>query len=693
MKVTRFRIYHYKSIVDSGYCDLANDITILIGKNESGKTAILEALRDFDKSITEFPKSAFPMDGSDMMPKVELCFQLDASELDKLQSTSGITLPKEVFQHILAQGLSITKDGFGKYHFNDKFLLQIMPEKNIFKKDFPAMDIRFAKERLRSLMDGLPIPDLHPNLSPQEIQTKSRELMMMVKTYLPTLKDDQKQDEIVEAVRTVLRQAQNPSEKTEAPVVPPPKPENKFLAALIELLPRFVYFSEFIGHFPFAIPISKLKETDAILDFAKISGLDLEKVVNAQDVQKRINILNRHSAIINGEFGDYWKQNKIELVVKPEGEIVLFCVKELEKTDIFKIEQRSKGFQWFLSFYLRLCAQVSPNTIILVDEPGINLHAKAQKEILKILAEKVTNHQIPVILSTHSPYILDSSRLDRVRIVSKDILGETTISNHIRKDVDVDTLIPLTTALQTEKPLSSLPLKGKCNVLIQDTVVYYFLNALQEHINLPEQKQIHLILCSQDAPGSANSMSVPSANDESNLEKMISLTKGSDFDFRVILKSLNEEENQKAQQQLIEKFSLDAQKVIVIPIEPGWNIEDLFSPTDFYLHFVQRKADSKKPLTNTQYLETHNINSVVTAQGFHEKAKIRHLNFSDETLNNFQKIFDRILLGEKAVPPVIEEKETTSKSIEEILKDEEDRLKTETTQSAPKRSRWFFMQK
>ena len=49
MKLKSFRIFRYKSIVDSGECTLSSDFTILIGKNESGKTAILEALRDFDR--------------------------------------------------------------------------------------------------------------------------------------------------------------------------------------------------------------------------------------------------------------------------------------------------------------------------------------------------------------------------------------------------------------------------------------------------------------------------------------------------------------------------------------------------------------------------------------------------------------------------------------------------------------------
>ena len=53
MKLTKFRIKNYKSIIDSGDCYFSDKLTILAGKNESGKSSVLEALEDFhqDKTI------------------------------------------------------------------------------------------------------------------------------------------------------------------------------------------------------------------------------------------------------------------------------------------------------------------------------------------------------------------------------------------------------------------------------------------------------------------------------------------------------------------------------------------------------------------------------------------------------------------------------------------------------------------
>lgn len=44
MKLTKFRIQNFKSIIDSGYYAFASDLTILVGKNGSGKTATLKAM-------------------------------------------------------------------------------------------------------------------------------------------------------------------------------------------------------------------------------------------------------------------------------------------------------------------------------------------------------------------------------------------------------------------------------------------------------------------------------------------------------------------------------------------------------------------------------------------------------------------------------------------------------------------------
>ena len=77
MRVRAFQILDYKSIIDSRVCEISGDnITILAGKNESGKTNILLGLKDFYTKHGEAIKTEdyMPEDRPDAQPKVRIQF-------------------------------------------------------------------------------------------------------------------------------------------------------------------------------------------------------------------------------------------------------------------------------------------------------------------------------------------------------------------------------------------------------------------------------------------------------------------------------------------------------------------------------------------------------------------------------------------------------------------------------------------
>ena len=88
MKLVKFRIKNYKSIVDSDDCYFSDKLTILAGKNESGKTSILEALEDFheDNVIRE---SAVPIEG-DQTPEVMVTFDVSVADLNEVYEDAEI---------------------------------------------------------------------------------------------------------------------------------------------------------------------------------------------------------------------------------------------------------------------------------------------------------------------------------------------------------------------------------------------------------------------------------------------------------------------------------------------------------------------------------------------------------------------------------------------------------------------------
>ena len=67
-------------------------------------------------------------------------------------------------------------------------------------------------------------------------------------------------------------------------------------------------------------------------------------------------------------------------------------------------DERSRGFVWFFSFltyFSNLEEEKTNDLVLLLDEPGTNLHAMGQTDFLRFIKERLANKN-QVIYSTHS---------------------------------------------------------------------------------------------------------------------------------------------------------------------------------------------------------------------------------------------------------------------------------------------------
>ena len=86
--------------------------------------------------------------------------------------------------------------------------------------------------------------------------------------------------------------------------------------------------------------------------------------------------------------------------------------------------------------------------ILLLDEPGLSLHATAQHDLLRFINERLApKHQ--VIFTTHSPFMIDPHNFQCVRTVVDDPQTGTTVSSNILK-TDAESAFPLHAALGIE---------------------------------------------------------------------------------------------------------------------------------------------------------------------------------------------------------------------------------------------------
>ena len=111
-------------------------------------------------------------------------------------------------------------------------------------------------------------------------------------------------------------------------------------------------------------------------------------------------------------------------------------------------DERSKGFVWFfsfLSYFSHLEETESGDLIILLDEPGTALHAMAQKDFLRFMDERLSP-RCQVIYTTHSPFMIDLEKLQRIRLV-QDMDGVGTVISDDPVHNDRETVYPLQMAV------------------------------------------------------------------------------------------------------------------------------------------------------------------------------------------------------------------------------------------------------
>lgn len=261
--------------------------------------------------------------------------------------------------------------------------------------------------------------------------------------------------------------------KTESSENPLPVPKllepEEFAGWLRDKWPAFVYFDSFQDSLPRQVDFDDLqppkkgasaastaaaavltnapkpassKAPGSVQDFVTMAGLDIARVSAFADNDKSLgNYLSSRGAAITGDFLTYWKQ-KVD-----KDETVDIRVKHLrdsagtlklafyvhDKSDQYP-DQRSKGFLWFLSFYLKLAAVKKKyperKRLLLIDEPGSYLHARAQRDVLHLFEDRIAPSD-QVIYSTHSPYLIPPDRLHRLRIVLKTTASGTKVLDRL----------------------------------------------------------------------------------------------------------------------------------------------------------------------------------------------------------------------------------------------------------------------
>lgn len=232
------------------------------------------------------------------------------------------------------------------------------------------------------------------------------------------------------------------------------------------------------------------------LDYAGVSINDITQVSTYETFNARLQAASNN---ITDQILEYWTQNPdLSVAVRVEqarpgdpaplnsGTIAWARINnQLHRVDT-PFSERSAGFVWFFSFLVKFAQVKNEETpvVLLLDEPGLTLHGKAQADLLRFFREKLAPHH-QIIYSTHSPFMVPANELASVRIVQDqvEIRGGRRIPNgtKVRSDVltrDPDTLFPLQGALGYE--ISQSLFVGMHTLLVEGPGDILYIQALSD---------------------------------------------------------------------------------------------------------------------------------------------------------------------------------------------------------------------
>jgi hypothetical protein len=265
---------------------------------------------------------------------------------------------------------------------------------------------------------------------------------------------------------------------------------------LFRLAPKIILFNEFFDILPDKFYLSdldggsKAKGWQAVKNVETILDTNFSTLATAS--ARKITMSHRdYEAKLTADFNERWRQrigDESGAVISVtfhqggiEGKPYLSFFIETRKGELLSPEKRSMGFKWFLSFYLHLTAEDKRNSnlILLFDEPGLHLHSKAQYDMLRVFEELSQKNQI--IYATHSPYLIDTSKLHRVRLVFNSKDAGTTIEKITTNlsENQKDAIKPIIDALGLSVAHDFSAAK-KRNVIVEGISDYYYLTAAKK---------------------------------------------------------------------------------------------------------------------------------------------------------------------------------------------------------------------
>ena len=626
MLLKKVTIHKYKGFMTEQTYTVEDQITRIVGKNESGKTALLEALAK-SNYFEENPDFQFNKDLD--YPRSEL---IKVRNQNPYALTCEYELSNEDIKNIeddFAEGI-ISKQSFSltSRYDNTRIITGITANFGVFKDWLIAsFDVGSQGKEL-----------LHTVASFSDLETAVAE-----NETTPGMKE----------IQTMLTKIKKNAGRWENPLE-----GYIYFNYISPAIPKLWYFSDYfslpcrinLNDFATGEPTENLSTEEFKIAKAlfELSGLQISDILSETNFEAFKAQLEATSNAITDDMFEYWTTNQnleIRFAIEHTANNIRYLnirIYNSKHRVTLPLKNRSKGFLWFFSFlvwFSRIQGDKNSNYILLLDEPGLSLHASAQNDLLRFIDEKLAP-EYQVIYTTHSPFMIDSLKLNEVRTVydTQNPKIGSVVSDAV-EEKDSDTLFPLQAALGYT--IAQNLYVSPNNLLVEGISDLVYLN------------HFSTVLKTMGKEGLSDDVTIVPVGGADKIATFISLMRGNELSTVCLLDTFTDQSAKTRLKRMVEQKIIADKKIIYyhsVLGQPFADIEDMFTKHEyvalyngaFATSIKEDELDSDKPIMAQLKRLNGNKSFNHYAPANYMAKNIGTITFSAETLNHFENLFTTI---------------------------------------------------
>lgn len=447
MKLQKFKVTNFRSIIDSGWIE-CDDVTSLVGVNEAGKSNIILALWKLN------PARNGEIDPLHDMPNKEYTnWRNKTSEVEFITAVFDLDIKQkehmDSFYGYVVDSVCISRKFDGVYTFDflqDGESIIVEQVTKVEVKDGEEKEVTYnPKNYIKNQMPNFVYYSNYGNLDAQIYLPHAVKLLNGEKV------DGFNNDDKVRTLRVLFE--------------------------YVGLEPKEVLS---LGKDPeeYTLISSNTRQYTK----TEITSEKIEEATKSKE--ERTTLLNSASSKLTKDFKEWWKQGEYRFRLQADGDFFKIWVSDDKRPEEIELERRSTGLQWFLSFYLTFLVEskdAHKGSILLLDEAGLTLHPMAQKDLASFFDNLSSTNQL--IHTTHSPFLIDTTNIDRVKVVYSDEEGYTVATSDLRATGDklnAHSIYAVHSALGLS--VSDILLNGCQPIIVEGVSDQCYLNAIKLHL-------------------------------------------------------------------------------------------------------------------------------------------------------------------------------------------------------------------